>query len=56
MTDEEPQPLTFKGYAFARKTVGDGGDSGRVYVPKDWKGKKVAVVLLEPPEEENGKE
>ncbi|MGP8319270.1 MAG: DUF2080 family transposase-associated protein [Methanosarcinaceae archaeon] len=29
------------------KTVKSSGNSGRVYVPKDWIGKKVKIFLLE---------
>ncbi len=35
------------------KVVAPGGNSGRVYVPKDWIGKKVKIVLVEPIGEEN---
>ena len=34
------------------KVVSPGGNSGRVYVPKDWIGKKVKIVLVEPIEDE----
>lgn len=27
------------------KTVGDGGASGRIYVPKSWIGKTVIIIL-----------
>lgn len=47
----EKQELKFKGYAFIEKVVKNGGDSARVFVPKTWAGKRVAVVLLEPLEE-----
>lgn len=51
------QQLKFDGYAFIEKTVKNSGDSGRIFVPISWVGKKVAVVLLEPVEEKgNGKE
>lgn len=50
------QHLVFDGYAFFEKTVTSSGDSGRVFVPKAWIGKKVAVVLLDPIERENSKE
>lgn len=42
------QDLKFEGYAFINKIVKNSGDSGRVFVPKSWIDKKVAVVLLEP--------
>jgi len=32
-------------------TVKNGGNSGRIFVPKAWTGKKVLVLLLEPLEE-----
>ncbi len=31
------------------RTVGDGGTSGRIYVPKAWVGRRVTVILM--PEE-----
>ena len=42
------QELNIEGYAFLEKEVKNSGDSGRVFVPIAWVGKKVAVVLLEP--------
>ena len=36
------------GYEMLEKVVNKSGNSGRVYVPVDWIGKKVKVVLLEP--------
>ncbi|WP_084063663.1 DUF2080 family transposase-associated protein [Geoglobus acetivorans] len=39
-----PDPL----YEVIEKVVKDGGNSGRVYVPKAWVGKKVKIILLEP--------
>ncbi|MGP8330614.1 MAG: DUF2080 family transposase-associated protein [Methanosarcinaceae archaeon] len=35
------------GYQVIEKTVKSSGNSGRVYVPKDWIGKKVKIFLLE---------
>ena len=29
------------------KIVGDGGNSGRIYVPKAWIGKKVVILLVD---------
>ena len=29
------------------KVVGDGGASGRIYLPKSWIGKKVIIILKE---------
>ena len=44
----KPQTLSFEGYAFIEKEVKNSGDSGRVFVPKSWTGKKVIVILAEP--------
>lgn len=35
------------GYEMFEKQVNKSGNSGRVYVPVDWVGKKVKVILLE---------
>jgi len=35
-------------YQMLEKTVSYAGTSGRVYVPKNWIGKRVNIVLLEP--------
>jgi putative transposon-encoded protein len=35
-------------YQIVEKTVKQSGNSGRVYVPVEWVGKKVKVALLEP--------
>ena len=43
----DKQDFKISGYEFVNKEVGDGGDSGRVYVPKTWIGKKVTVILKE---------
>lgn len=39
--------MKMKGYEALEKVAQAGGNSARVYVPKNWKGKKVKVVLLE---------
>lgn len=37
-----------EGYAYIDKTVGHTkGNSANVYVPRDWKDKKVRIILLE---------
>lgn len=46
MTDEMEIKIT--GYQIIEKVVKLSGNSGRVYVPADWVGKKVKIVLLEP--------
>lgn len=35
------------GYQMLEKQVNKSGNSGRVYVPIEWLGKKVKIVLLE---------
>jgi putative transposon-encoded protein len=45
--------ITVEGYAVLDKTVTREGSSGRVYVPRTWAGKRVSVVLLDPPDQEN---
>lgn len=47
----EKQDFKFSGYAFVHKTVKNGGDSGRVFVPKAWAGRGVVVILKEPLDE-----
>ena len=39
--------IKMKGYEAVEKTAQAGGNSARVYVPKNWEGKKVKIVLLE---------
>jgi putative transposon-encoded protein len=39
-------------YATAARVVANGGNSGRVFVPKKWVGKHVKIVLMEPVGEE----
>ena len=36
------------GFEMLEKQVNKSGNSGRVYVPVEWIGKRVKVVLLEP--------
>jgi len=36
------------GYEILEKKVTKSGNSGRVYVPVEWIGKKVKIILLEP--------
>jgi putative transposon-encoded protein len=40
--------VTVRAYQVLEKTVKESGNSGRVYVPKEWVGRKVKVMLLEP--------
>lgn len=39
--------IKLKGYEMLEKTVNKSGDSGRVYVPFKWVGKRVKVILLQ---------
>jgi putative transposon-encoded protein len=39
--------FTIEGEQLIKKTVSDGGTSGRTYVPNKWVGREVAIVLLE---------
>jgi len=39
--------IQLKGFEMLEKQVNKSGNSGRVYVPVEWIGKKVKVVLLE---------
>ena len=43
--------VTIKAYQVLEKFVKPSGNSGRVYVPKEWIGKRVKVFLLEPVDE-----
>ena len=39
--------MRMEGYEVIEKKAERGGNSGRIYVPKHWIGKKVRVVLIE---------
>jgi len=39
--------MQMEGYEVVEKRVEVGGNSGRIYVPKKWVGKKVRAVLIE---------
>ena len=39
--------IQLTGYEMLEKQVNKSGNSGRVYVPIEWIGKKVKVILLE---------
>lgn len=43
--------IEISAYQIIEKTVKQSGNSGRVYVPVEWIGKKVKVALLEPIDE-----
>ncbi len=40
--------MKMNGFEAVEKVAQAGGNSARIYVPKNWQGKKVKVVLLEP--------
>lgn len=44
----EQMKVEVHAYQVIEKTVKASGNSGRVYVPKEWVGKKVKILLLEP--------
>lgn len=48
MIEKELMEIKINAYQIIEKTVKPSGNSGRVYVPINWVGKKVKVVLLEP--------
>lgn len=39
--------MQMEGYEVVEKQAEKGGNSGRIYVPKHWIGKKVRAVLIE---------
>ena len=39
--------IQLTGYEMLEKQVNKSGNSGRVYVPTEWIGKKVKIILLE---------
>lgn len=40
--------VTMDAYEIIEKIVKASGNSGRVYVPIDWVGKRVKILLIEP--------
>lgn len=40
--------IRLTGFEMFEKKVSRSGNSGRVYVPIEWIGKKVKIILLEP--------
>jgi len=49
---DEKMKVEVLAYQVIEKIVKLSGNSGRVYVPKEWVGKKVKIFLLEPASEE----
>ena len=43
-----------RAYQVIEKTVKASGSSGRVYVPTEWIGKRVKILLIDPLEEGKG--
>lgn len=39
--------IKLTGFEMLEKVVTSGGNSGRVYVPPDWIGKRVKIILVE---------
>ena len=44
----ENMQVTITAFQVIEKNVKSSGNSGRIYVPKEWVGKRVKVFLLEP--------
>jgi len=44
---KKPIQMRMEGYEVVEKTAELGGNSGRIYVPKHWIGKRVRAVLIE---------
>jgi putative transposon-encoded protein len=51
----EKQMFKVTGYILTEKVVGDAGSSGRIFVSKQWLGKRVTVILNEPIEDHKEK-
>jgi len=43
--------IELEGYSTTEKVVKTAGRSGRIYLPAEWVGKRVQVILLEPLED-----
>ena len=43
--------VTLEGYAVIEKVAKKSGNTSNVYVPKDWEGHRVKVILLDPIED-----
>jgi len=44
---DKPMKIQLEGYEVVEKVPTLGGNSARVYLPKEWIGKKVKVILIE---------
>lgn len=52
MAADEKMEIKIEAYQAFEKIVKSSGHTGRIYVPKNWIGKRVKVLLLEPATEE----
>ena len=48
----KPMKIEIEGYEALEKIPSAGGNSARIYVPKEWTGKRVKIVLLEGDEDD----
>jgi putative transposon-encoded protein len=46
--DKKPITITIQGYEVVEKTAKPCATSARIIVPKDWIGKKVKIIRLDP--------
>lgn len=44
----EPMEITTRAYEVIERPVKAVGNSGGIYIPKGWVGKKVKILLIEP--------
>ena len=44
---KKPIQIKMEGFEVVEKKAKVGGNSGRIYVPKHWIGKKIRAVLIE---------
>jgi putative transposon-encoded protein len=47
----EPMEITTRAYEVIERSVKPMGNSGGVYLPKDWIGKNVKILLIDPLEQ-----
>jgi putative transposon-encoded protein len=47
----EPMEITTRAYEVIERPVKSMGNSGGIYLPKDWIGKMVKILLIEPLEQ-----
>ena len=51
----EPMEITTRAYEVIERPVKSMGNSGGIYLPKDWIGKMVKILLIEPLDENTRK-